>query len=136
MSWDGLKQFDDWLAKQSTATDNAVKEGVAKAAALTVKDVQANFEGSHKRGQPHVGGPKPNIVTGYLRRSVIMQPLVRTGPASYSTSVGPTAIYARAIELGLRQAPNVSYPYFRPGVSEATKEFPTIMREAFAKYLS
>lgn len=135
MVWDGLKQLSDWVKTQSEATDNAVREAVAKSAALTVKDAQANFEGSHKKGQPHVGGTKPNVVTGNLRRSIIMQPIVRTGLASYSTSVGPTAIYSRAVELGLRQAPAIHYPFFQPGAQEAAKEFPSIMAESFNKYL-
>lgn len=140
MPWEGLNDFDSWVQKQSAATDNAVKESVAKAAALVVKTAQNNFQGTrHRVGhsiipRQHVGGDKPNVISGFLRRSIIMQPIVREGHSAYSTSVGPTAIYARAIELGLRQAPSIKFPFFSPAAVEAGKQFPTIVREAFEKY--
>ena len=139
MAWDGLKELGDWVAKQSTATDNAVKEAVAKASALTNKETQADFSGSHKAGQPHVGpnGGYPNVPRpgGNLKRSITADPIIRYGLADYGTSVGPRAVYARAIELGLRNAPSIHYPFFVPGAQRAAKQFSEIWSATFTKYL-
>lgn len=137
MPWDGLKELNDWVQKQATATDNAVKEAVAKASALTIKEAGADFQGSHKAGKPHIGpnGGYPNRVTGNMARSITADPIIKYGLADYGTSVGPRAVQSRAIELGLRNAPNIKYPFFVPGAQRAAKQFSDIWSQTFAKYL-
>lgn len=98
--WEGLKAFEDALTRISAEADAAAKSIVTKGAAIIEAKAKANFSGAHKRGEPHVGGDKPNVVTGSLRRSIRHYPVVRHGVADYGTSVFPSAIYARRVELG------------------------------------
>jgi len=101
--------------------------------ALVIALSMRNFEGVHKRGQPHVGGDKPNVVTGYLRRSIRMDPIVKVGRGHYVSKVGPNAIYGRSVELGYNGSK--AYPYFTPAVHSAEQAFGEIRDRAFAQYL-
>ncbi len=128
--WDGLTEFNASLGEFGERVQSAGQRIVVKAGALLIRNAQANFEGSHPKGQPHVGGDKPNVVTGYLRRSITMTPVIRTGIGEYSTTVGPTAIYGRAVELGLRNG--MKYPYFQPAVELTQPLIAAIAEEEWA----
>ena len=79
--------------------DSATKSATEKSAQYLQARAVANFHGAHPVGFHHVGGDKPNTVTGFLQRSIIYSPVVG-GNGVYTTTEGPTAIYSRVIELG------------------------------------
>lgn len=93
--------IDALIARMDAAT------AVATSAAgnQLVSAAVGNFEGAHAVGFPHVGGTKPNTVTGNLQRSIKAQPVRSAGAYRYSVTVGPHAIYSRIIELGGRITP-------------------------------
>jgi hypothetical protein len=98
--WDGLDAVLASIERVATQADMAAKAIVAQSAAVVEAKAKANFSGSHKKGEPHVGGDKPNIVTGTLRRSIRADPVTRRGVGDYGTTVAPRVIYARRVELG------------------------------------
>lgn len=108
----GVQEFGSALERIGKAADAAGRAIVTESAAVVEARAKANFVGAHKRGEPHVGGNKPNVVSGMLRRSIGHTPIVRTGPASYATAVGPRTVYGRRVELGMD--PTRPFPYLRP----------------------
>ena len=132
----GLREFEAALAKVSAGADQASRSAVARMSALVEDAVKGNFQGSHARGEGHVGTspPRPNVVTGFLRRSVRSDPISRDGIADYGTRVGPRAGYARAVELG-RTANSAKYPYFVPGVNAVRSKFPQITADEWRKFV-
>lgn len=129
-AWIGINQAIAALAKMDQRVDAATAVTVVQAGALTEAKAKANFEGSHKRGEPRVPNSdnKPNIVTGTLRRSIRSTPTVRLA-GGYSVMVGPTTEYGRRVELGFvgqdslgRRYNQPPYPYFGPAVEEVRVE--------------
>jgi hypothetical protein len=134
--WHGLKELEAELARKIALIDPTARMVLAKATSLIERKAKANFSGSHAKGQPHIGGDEPNVVTGYLRRSIITTTPTRIGVASYSATVGPTAIYGRAVELGLpRWTRGYGYPYFTPAVHDALPEIERLTVEAWSRVL-
>lgn len=133
--WTGFEALEAKLTEIAQKADAISRDLVVKSAALVTAAAQKNFEGSHKRGSPHTGGNKPNVVTGYLRRSITMTTPVRTGVSSYVAKVGPTAIYGRAVELGLHSGAR-AYPYFRPAVKSVTPKLAALQVEAYRNLFS
>ena len=133
MSWTGIDDLFAGYEKMMTHADMAAKQIIAESGALVIALAQRNFEGVHKRGKPHVGGEKPNIVTGYLRRSIRMNPIVKIGRGSYVSQVGPNAVYGRSVELGRNGS--TGHPYFTPAVHSAEQAFGLIRDRAFAQHL-
>lgn len=134
MAWHGLKEAYAAIDRISAQADAATREIVAKSAAVVEKAAKGNFSGSHKRGQPHVGGDRPNVVTGTLRRSIRPEPIVRVGLGEYGTTIGPRTVYARRVELGMNG--KGAYPYFRPGVEDTKDELRAIAAETWRKFLT
>ena len=131
--WVGLKALYERIAEVGTQADEAAREIVTRSAALAERAAKANFEGSHKKGQPHVGGSKPNVVTGTLRRSIRTDPVARLGLATYGTTLAPRVIYARRVELGWQG--KGAHPYFRPGVEQVKPEFRRIAAEVWRTFM-
>ena len=96
----GLDETLKWIQKTSTELDATARVIAAQSALLIEAQAKRNFIGSHAKGQSHVGGGNPNVVTGYLRRSIQSTTPKRVGLGAYEVTVGPTAIYGRRIELG------------------------------------
>ena len=121
----GLNEFTAAIQEMQARGDAAAKAIVAESVALIEARAKANFQGAHRRGEPHVGGSKPNVVTGMLRRSIGHEPIHRDGLATYSTRTGPRTVYGRRVELGYfggagrgRQATR-PFPYMGPAVEGA-----------------
>lgn len=131
--WFGLKALYDSLADMAARADTGAKRIVAEGAVLVINKAQHNFDGSHKKGQPHVGGDKPNVVSGYLRRSIIADPIVKVGIGQYATTVGPTAVYGRRVELGFQGSK--AYPYFGPAVREVLPDLVELQQTVFAEVI-
>ena len=125
--WLGVKEFTSALEKIAAEYDTTTRTALIAAATEVETAAKNNFDGSHKPGEPHVGGSKPNVVTGTLRRSITFDPPHRDGVASYSTSVAPHTIYARRVELGYPggkgrgHGHTRAFPYFEPAVN-ATRD--------------
>jgi Bacteriophage HK97-gp10, putative tail-component len=131
--WKGLEEMEKAFTRAGVQADLAARENVRVAAMSLVRDAQNNFQGSHKKGQPHVGGDKPNIVTGNLRRSIMADSMKHYGMGVYSTSVGPTMKYGRRVELGL--APTGAYPYFGPAAKQLRAEMGAIATANWARFI-
>lgn len=131
--WEGLQEVYEAIDKASERADEAARSIVAKGAAVVEAEIKAGFSGAHAKGQPHVGGTQPNVVTGTLRRSVRADPVVKTGPGEYSTTIGPRTVYARRVELGWHSARG--YPYVTPGHGRALPKLAAIQAEEARKFL-
>ena len=132
-SWHGLTELKSQIDEKVAAAEKASLEIIAKGSAIMVREAQANFEGSHKKGLPHVGGSKPNIVSGDLRRSIRSEPIQRMGYADYRTSVSPHMIYGRRVELGYNGSRG--YPYFMPAATKFKPMFAALAAETYNKYM-
>lgn len=120
----GVRQLGAALDRIAKEYDGQGRAALVAAAATVEKAAKANFEGAHHKGEPHVGGNKPNVVTGTLRRSISFDAPHRLGPAEWATAVAPHVIYARRVELGYpggrgrgRQKTR-AFPYFDPAVRD------------------
>lgn len=69
--------------------------------------------------------------TGRLAKSIIVTKPNRFGQFGWSAQVGPTAPYARRVELGSRRPAHKPHPYFTPGYLEASKRFEEIFRKSW-----
>lgn len=134
MGWEGVDDMDAALDVLFERAEDAVKAVVTKSSMILVRNAQANFEGSHRRGEPHVGGSKPNIVSGNLRRSIKADPVTKLGRGEYGTSVAPRMIYGRRVELGFKGSR--AYPYFTPAVESSTEAIRQVGIDTWRQYMN
>lgn len=132
--WLGMDAFYAAIKKTANDADTVAKEVVATGSAMVTREAQGNFVGSHAKGQPHVGGDQPNVVTGQTRRSIRPDPVMRIGLFEWGTAVGPTVAWGRALELGYLA--RRGYPYFQPGVDKVTPQLRGISEAAWARFLA
>ncbi len=138
----GVTEFSAAIDRLILRANAAAIEAVTTGAALIERNAKSNFEGNHKKGQPHVGGSKPNVVTGTLRRSIHSEPVEQLSVGRYQAKVGPSVIYGRRIELGFRGSDSLGrnyrqppYPYFGPAVEAAQPLLDGIFTRAWARAL-
>lgn len=121
------------LANKAKKIDEAANAGVKAVAFAVQKQAKINaFTGKHKPGERHIvgTGPGPNVATGMLRRSISVR--TKKGFGNYVASVGPTVIYARAVELGHpRWKSGVKYPYLVPAANTVRKKAKRIFVSTF-----
>jgi hypothetical protein len=141
--WVGVPRLDLALKKFAAESELAAKETVTKTAAAAVRYAHANFGGSHAKGLPHTDGDQPDVVTGYLRRSITMSPAIRTGSGMWETTASVNAVYGRRVELGFHDVDSLGraynqrgYPYFGPAVHQAMGEMAAIASMAFRSHLN
>jgi len=139
---EGLKALQDAFVKVGAQADQAAKATVQEGTKMFLQDSKGGFEFAHKRGEPHVGGAKPNIVTGNLRRSILNTPLEHVGMGEYRDTVSPSAVYARRVETGFegpdslgRQYHQKAYPYMGPAAEKLQEKLPGIMAANWNKYV-
>ena len=125
----GLSEFRAAMDKVIAQADAAAKAIVTQGAASIEAAAKANFAGAHKKGQPHVGGDLPNVVTGTLRRSITHTSVVKVGLGTWGTTVGPTTVYGRRVELGFNGSKG--YPFFGPAVEKNAKKLQDIAVKAW-----
>jgi hypothetical protein len=114
------------LDKLESDLDKAAQLGVAMAGLRVERDAKINANnGSRTRvgnkidPPKHIGpsGSGPNVITGALKRSISTR--VRYGFGTYIADVGPTVVYARAVELGSPiWKSGVKYPYLTPAADK------------------
>lgn len=121
---DALQAID----KIDDKVHQAMMEAILRAGTAIERKAVFNFQGSRsyerrvskKTGKPwlkitpprHVGGAGPNKVTGNLAQSITTR--VAYGFGTYVATTYSPLIYARAVEQGLPQNPNIKYPYLEP----------------------
>lgn len=96
------------------------------------------IKGRRPEGQKATAGLPPMNRTGNLRRSIRGEKAT-LGFANYAAVVGPTIVYARAVELGGEYAPRSwqgtsamkGFPYMAPAFAEFQK---SIRGQIIAKY--
>jgi len=98
------------LGAQAEAAGLAAATAAAHVGETEIKRQLSRY--SHPKGTPTPSPPgePPAIVSGSLRRSIIVKPHKDSRPAY--VEVGPTMVYARAQELGYRRLP--PRPYVEP----------------------
>lgn len=137
---EGLAEFNRAVNAMQRRIANAGRGIVSESLHVVERAAKGNFTGSHPPGFPHVGGSKPNIVTGHLRRSIKTTPVRRTSPVSWEGEVGPTAVYGRRIELGYpgggtgpghqRTRP---FPYLKPAADDSHARLLAVAAKRWAK---
>ena len=135
LKWVGIAEFKAALDEAAKNVDKASSAALLELAALAETKAKGNFSGSHQRGQPHVGGQLPNVVTGNLRRSITRTPVQRMGPGDYMTRVFPSAVYARAVELGNPRTGSRAFPYFGPAMKVVRANATDILTKHWSKYI-
>lgn len=141
--WLGVAQLNSAFERMVSSADEVARAIVTESVAVVERAAKGNFEGAHRKGEPHVGGDKPNIVSGDLRRSITPDPVTREGLNSYSVRIGPRMVYGRRVELGYagggrgrgRQKTG-SFPYFQPAVRDSMNEIQEIHRRSWNKFFS
>lgn len=118
--------------------DAGARNATNELAAALTQMAKEEIQGKRQPGEKAVAGKPPKNRTGNLRRS-IKSFKFREGFATYRAVVGPTMIYARAVEEGGKSAPPSwqgttamrGFPYMLP----AWKKFKQsgIMQEIIAK---
>jgi hypothetical protein len=121
--WHGVPEFKAALDKAVADAYKAGQRGANNAAALVDKTTKAKLaQTTHKRGTPTPSAPgePPSLVSGQLRRSVLIVPATPRGATAWVAKVGPTAVYARIQELGGSAGTTVlpARPYLEPAVRE------------------
>ena len=98
------------------------------------------IQGRRKEGEKATAGQPPKNRTGNLRRSIIGKKYT-SGFGTYNAIVGPTMVYARAVELGGEYAPRSwhgtsamkGFPYMEP----AYRKFQQVVApQIVAKYFT
>lgn len=90
-------------AMQATAPVAAAAAANAMAALMTAETMKTLGTSSHAKGTPTPSSPgdPPSLISGDLRRSVMLIPAVPvTGTATWMAEVYPSIVYARIQELG------------------------------------
>lgn len=133
-------------AREDRATRLAVRELAARLIRYAKREASGPARGGgvrrNRKGEvvPHHSGG-PGVVTGHLRRSILVLNEGRQGPFSWFTRVAPRTPYARRLELGFvgadsrgRRYTQPPYPYMRPALrkvdAEANKVFVRVWRKA------
>lgn len=111
LEWTGVPEFAAALDRIIGAAEAETRAAVAEAAGEVEKQAKQHASGR----------PGPEVVTGTLRRGITHEPIVPWGVRGWATTVGPTVIYSRRIELGFHGADSrgrhydqPGYPYFGP----------------------
>ena len=131
--WSGVSELHAATAHLVETLTVASREIVSVLAAKTEAGAKANFSGTHAKGQPHVGGSQPNIVSGNARRQIMTDPVKGYGFGVFAASVAPTAVYSRRLELGINGTG--AYPFFTPAVNATRKEAVAVAYKIWATAL-
>ena len=120
------KALDQKLVEIDVGVMKARDEMMARLIQLS----QEEIKGKRPKGQKATTGEPPMNRTGNLRRSITGKK-AQEGFARYSAVVGPTTVYARAVELG--GAPTwrngEHFPYMKPALQKFQREAMAIVRK-------
>lgn len=124
--WHGVDEFKAALDRAVADAYRAGQRGANAAAALVEATTKEKLrQTTHRRGTPTPSRPgePPSLISGQLRRSVLIVPAEPRGATAWVAKVGPTAVYARIQELGGDTGRNgastlPARPYLEPAVKE------------------
>lgn len=138
----GVHEIHAAFVKVGAQVDAAAKATVQQGTKQFLTDAKSGFEFAHKANEAHVGGNKPNIVTGHLRRSILSTPLEHTGMGEYSATAGPSMVYGPRVELGFEGPDSLGrvyhqkpFPYIEPAAKKLHDSLPDLMAANWHKYV-
>lgn len=164
---EGISKFSAAIEKKIVESSIAAKTFVTVGGQIVTKNARRQFTtvlvdasgsrriaGRYSRGKrgetiersgsniSGAGGP-PHIRSGYLARSIQTRGIKPTGRREgWMSKTGPTAIYGRRVELGLRGTdskgrlyndPNPFHPYLKPGLEMSRPELHELRLRLFGK---
>lgn len=138
---EGIPEFNLALLRLEAAAEVAGAAATAKGAHLieaATKDNLSRYAHSKGTPTPSPPGAPPAVITGTLRRSVMVDGPNRVGFGVYEARIGPTVVYSRIQELGGtagRGSTLPPRPYLSPAVTASMPELGVIYREAWAAAL-
>lgn len=103
VTWHGVPEWNAAMEKLVAEASRACERGANNAARLVATETKKTLtRTTHRKGTPTPSRPgePPSLVTGTLRRGVIIVPAEPSGTTSWTAKVGPTSVYARVQELG------------------------------------
>jgi hypothetical protein len=130
MTWTGVSEASAAFDRVMRQIDIASGQFVREASTMVISEAQKNFVGSHRRGTkrpPGAPAGKPMVVTGALRRSIVMDRMSGLGNHVQGVRVGPTMIYARSVEL------KYGYKFFGPAVTMVRPRIQSLAKSIFAR---
>jgi HK97 gp10 family phage protein len=127
IEWLGLDAF-------KAALDRTIASASAEARAA-VSEAASSLEADAKRRAP--------VQTGTLRRGIRTAPITPWGVGGWQTTVGPTVVYSRRVELGLhgtdslgRTYDELGHPYFEPAFAELRPKLAGIFAKHWRKAIA
>lgn len=109
------------VTQKTASIDVATRMARNEMMMAMIQLAKKEIKGRRPEGEKATAGEPPKNRTGNLRRSIKGFP-TKVGFAKYAAIVGPTMVYARAVELGGIYAPQswhgttamAGFPYFKP----------------------
>ena len=134
----GVSEFKAALERSVARQAAASREAVAKGAhTIEFYAKQQLSIGSHPKNEPTMSRPgePPELVSGNLRRSVVVQGPTGSG-TEFTAKVGPTAIYGRIQELGgwTGHSHLPARPYMKPALADSAGELRSLFKEAWSQW--
>lgn len=140
VTWRNEREFYTAIKRMTRDLDYASRDVLEQGSRMLISAAMNNFQGSHAPGEPHVGGNRPNIVTGNLRRSIQADSVVRLGVAYYSVTIAPRMVYGRRVEFGFngsdsrgREYEARGYPYMEPALRSVLPRLNDLHKRTFGK---
>lgn len=128
--WHGENQLEQAFTAEIERARGRARNAVTTSAHAVEAHMKlrAGEGGRHGKGTPTPASPGggPAVISGTLRRSIMVEAARSWGVAGYSARIGPTVIYGRRIEL------EYGYPYAGPGLRDAHPEIAAIFARAWA----
>lgn len=120
--WTGGREMVAALRRMNENVRYGSRVGVQRTAAALIKQAKINATNPPPRVGLDAGrdpGTGPAVVSGRLRKSIVITSQGPTGRWGWEATVAPTVVYARRIELGFsgtdsrgRNYNQPAYPYF------------------------
>jgi len=122
---DGISNFDKALEDLKIKVEGASKSFVMLGGQVIADKAKAEFVGG-TMPPPWQGPnfPHPTMHSGFLRNSIRVDAVVKTG-AGWMSTTGPHSVYGRRIELGYTGTGSFPYyttrpfPYLKPGLEKS-----------------
>ena len=146
------KEFREAIEAKIAIVDAANKSIVSKGGQVIAREAKKVFLGSPtkkgpngrgkgQQGQKSPSWPRPTNRTGHLRDSIRVEVRNR-GDNAWESTIGPTTIYGRRVELGGTSRTNGHtivtrpFPYMEPGFEASKPELRAIYRKVWTEAVS
>jgi len=134
----GVPEFDKAVGAMAATANERALEFVKQGQQIIAKYAKEVFIGGNAAGPSwrSEAWPVPTRRTGNLMSSIGTTVIVHElGPGKYSSESGPTAKYARRVELGFHGSGQWPYfttrafPYMKPGLEKAKPELQMLFKK-------